>query len=143
MTVFDLHHTVTAEEIDAQDHVHNLRYLRWALWAAGKHLASLGFDAEVALDAGRGWVVRDHQITYRRAAKQQDDVVIRTWISDVRKYAVTRGFLITRQSDQSILARGRTRWVYVDLRRHRALMIPEEFQKSLFAVNTPPPPWER
>lgn len=52
---FDLHHTVADDEIDAQQHVHNLRYLQWTLWAARDHSAAEGWDAAAALKDGLGW----------------------------------------------------------------------------------------
>ena len=51
---FDLEHCVADEEIDAQQHVHNLRYLQWTLWAAG-HTRAGGWDAKAALEEGFGW----------------------------------------------------------------------------------------
>ena len=65
---FDYPHTVDPDEIDAQEHVHNLRYLQWTLWAAGDHSAAMGWDSRGALERGLGWVVRAHDITYRAAA---------------------------------------------------------------------------
>ena len=140
---FDLHHTVTAEEIDAQNHVHNLRYLHWTLGAAHHHTAALGWDSAAALKCGLGWVVRDHEITYRAAALEGDQIVVRTWVSDVRKYAITRNYAITRPSDRTVLARASTRWVFVDLNQHRALSIPDDALRAIqVCERTPSMPWE-
>ena len=142
-TIYDFSHTVGDDEIDAQQHVHNLRYLQWALWAARDHVAELGWDAAAGLRAGVGWVVRDHTITYRAAALAGDDIVVRTWISESRRYAITRQFCIGRPSDQTILARGQTRWVFVDLTRHRALSIPPEAAAAVVVCQQKPGmPWE-
>ena len=75
---FDFLHTVLEDEIDAQMHVHNLRYLQWTLWAAGKHTKAIGWDAGAALQRGVGWVVREHRIQYRLAAVAGDQLVVRT-----------------------------------------------------------------
>lgn len=139
---FDLAHTVTDDEIDAQRHVHNLRYLQWTLWAARDHVASMGYDRDRMHAEGIGWVVRDHEITYRAAAIADDVIVVRTWISESRRYAVTRKFVICRPADQTVLARGQTRWVYVDLRRHKAMAIPPEILAMVDSTSTPPLPWE-
>jgi len=71
---FDLEHRVDDSEIDAQQHVHNLRYLQWTLWAAGEHTRVGGWDAKAALEKGLGWVVRSHDITYRDAAIAGDEL---------------------------------------------------------------------
>lgn len=139
---FDFHHTVQPEEVDAQAHVHNLRYLQWTLWAARDHNAAAGWDAAAALDRGLGWVVRDHESTYRVAAVVHDEVLIRTWISDVNRYACVRKYLICRPKDHKVLCRVSTRWVFIDLREHRALDVPKAAiaGHTVYARN-PPHPW--
>ena len=140
---FDICHTVTADEIDAQEHVHNLRYLQWTLWAAGKHTESLGWDAKAALDRGVGWVVREHSVKYRAAALAGDEIVVRTWVQDLQRFASRRKYVVCRPADQTVLARVETRWVFVDLRNHKALEIPVDLADSLTVCSEPPPlPWE-
>ncbi|MEO1527782.1 MAG: acyl-CoA thioesterase [Planctomycetota bacterium] len=140
---FDLSHTVSEDEIDAQMHVHNLRYLQWTLWAAGKHTSAIGWDTKAALDRGVGWVVREHKIQYRMAALAGDELIVRTWVHDLQRFASRRKYVICRLSDRSVLARVETRWVFADLRNHKALAIPDEAKARLIVCNQPPPlPWE-
>jgi acyl-CoA thioester hydrolase len=140
---FDLTHTVTEDEMDAQQHVHNLRYLQWTLWAAGRHTESMGWDIQAAHARGTGWVVREHSIQYRNAALAGDEIIVRTWVHDLQRFASRRKSLICRPSDQSVLARVETRWVFVDLRNHKALAIPAEATARLVVCRCPPPvPWE-
>lgn len=143
MTYFDLRHTVSPDEIDAQGHVHNLRYLQWTLWAAGKHSAALGWDADAALREGMGWVVRNHDVTYRAAAMEGDDLVIRTWVSEIARFASRRRYTICRPHDQTLLARVETRWVYVDLNQHRVVAIPTSVASQIEVCDPAPClPWE-
>jgi acyl-CoA thioester hydrolase len=140
---FDYFHTVTDDEIDAQQHVHNLRYLQWTLWAARDHSAQVGWNAAQQLAAGVGWVVRSHEIQYRAAALAGDEVVVRTWISEMNRFASRRGFTISRAADRKLLARGETRWVLVDLNARRAISVPDEAVEMLLVLPKPPPlPWE-
>ncbi|MCH5376949.1 MAG: acyl-CoA thioesterase [Planctomycetes bacterium] len=143
MPFFDLRHTVTPDEIDAQGHVHNLRYLQWTLWAAGEHSKVAGWDAATALRSGFGWVVRSHDVTYRAAALAGDELTIRTWVSDLARFASRRKYVICRPDDRAILARVETRWVYVDLTQHRVVAIPRDVVSQI-AVCDPAPclPWE-
>ena len=139
---FDLLHTVEQDEIDAQQHVHNLRYLQWTLWAAGRHTESIGWDAKGALAQGVGWVVREHSIQYRSAAVAGDEIVIRTWVHDLQRFASRRKYVICRPADRAVLAKIETRWVFVDLRQHKAMPIPTEAKERLVVCGTPPPmPW--
>ncbi|MCC9603954.1 acyl-CoA thioesterase [Stieleria sp. JC731] len=131
------------DEIDAQQHVHNLRYLQWSLWAAGKHTEAIGWDAKHALNQGVGWVVREHSIQYRVAAVAGDEVVIRTWVSDLQRFASRRKYIIFRPSDRAVLAKIETRWVFVDLTRHKVMSIPQEARESLTVLDAAPAlPWE-
>ncbi|MDB4338880.1 acyl-CoA thioesterase [Rubripirellula sp.] len=140
---YDLMHQVEADEIDAQQHVHNLRYLQWTLWAAGQHTRVGGWDAEAGLREGVGWVVRKHDITYRAAAIAGDELIIRTWVSEIARFASKRKYVICRPRDQAVLARVETRWVYVDLNRHKVLAIPDQLTAQLKVCDPAPPlPWE-
>ncbi|MEM6470454.1 MAG: acyl-CoA thioesterase [Planctomycetota bacterium] len=142
MQHFDLLHTVASDEIDAQQHVHNLRYLQWTLWAAGRHVEAVGWDTKAALARGMGWVVREHSVQYRAAAVAGDKIVVRTWVHDMQRFASRRKYLICRPADRTLLARVETRWVFVDLREHRVLSIPEEAKIGLAPVPAPPLPYE-
>jgi len=141
LAYYDLAHLVADDEIDSQLHVHNLRYLQWTLWAAGKHSAALGWDSKEAAANGLGWVVRKHEITYRMAAFAGDELVIRTWISDIDRYASIRKTVICRPSDQAVLARVDTRWVYVNLNVHKVVEIPDSVRNVMVQSKTPPMPW--
>lgn len=136
-------HCVTPDEIDQQQHVHNLRYLQWTLWSAHAHSAAAGWDSAAALRDGIGWVVRSHDITYRAPAFAGDDVIIQTWVSELTTIALRRRFIICRPADRKILAKGETRWVLADLRRKKALEVPAEAAAQVQVLASPPPlPWQ-
>lgn len=142
--VYQYTHRVTPDEIDQQQHVHNLRYLQWTLHAAHAHSAATGWDANAALQRGIGWVVRSHDITYRAAALAGDDVIVQTWLSEATSIAVRRRYMICRPADHQVLAKVETRWVLVDLRVHRVLKLTDEELAKIEVVPTVPPlPWDR
>jgi len=141
-SVFHYTHRVTPDEIDSQQHVHNLRYLQWSLWAAHAHSTAGGWDSAAALARGVGWVVRSHEITYRAAAFADDDLIVQTWIADLSAVALNRRYLVLRPRDEQVLAKITTRWVFVDLTRHRAIAIPDKAAAMISVVSSPPPlPW--
>ena len=141
--VFEYTLTVRPEEIDSQQHVHNLRYLQWTLWAAHAHSAADGWDAAEAQERGIGWVVRSHDITYRAAAFAGDQIVIQTWISELTDMTLHRKYVILRPKDQTVLARACTRWAFVDLVQRRAIKIPHEVRQHIQVVaKIPPIPWK-
>ena len=137
-SVFQYKHTVTAEEIDSQQHVHNLRYLQWTLWAAHAHTSSGGWAAAAALQLGIGWVVRSHDITYRAAAFARDEIIVQTWISELSAVTVNRRYVIFRPQDRRVLARVCTRWAFVDLKQRKAIAIPDEVAAMITVVDKMP-----
>lgn len=139
---FDFQHTVTADEIDAQQHVHNLRYLQWTLWAAGAHTRACGWQADEAREAGIGWVVRNHQIKYQAAAKKGDEIIVRTWVSEIQRFASRRNYVICRPADKTLLSRVETRWVYVDLNVEKVIAVPDDVASLMQVIQSPPMPWD-
>ena len=140
---FDHPHVVTADEIDAQQHVHNLRYLQWSLWAAGAHTRSMGLDTAAELERGFGFVVREHSAVYRAAALAGQAIVARTWISQIDRFSSWRKTNICRPCDQKVLTKVETRWVYADLRNHKVAEIPAAIRDAAKILETPPPmPWD-
>ena len=140
---FDFEHTVSEDEIDAQGHVHNLRYLQWTLWAAGAHTKAIGWDSATALEQGFGWVVRSHDATYRAAAMAGDKITVRTWVSDIARFASRRKYMVCRPADKTLLARVETRWVYVDLSVRKVVAIPRQAAAQLVVCDAAPElPWQ-
>lgn len=143
-SVFQYRHCVTEDEIDSQQHVHNLRYLQWTLWAAHAHSKAGGWDSAAALQRGVGWVVRSHDIVYRAAAFFGDELTIVTWVSEMNDIAITRRYWILRPSDKQLLARVSTKWVFVDLTQHKALPIPEAAKQTVEVLERSPRlPWDK
>lgn len=139
---FDHPHIVADDEIDAQQHVHNLRYLQWSLWAAGGHTRAMGLDTGAELERGFGFVVREHGAVYRAAALAGQKIVVRTWISQIDRFSSWRKSYICRLSDRCILTKVDTRWVYADLKRHKVAEIPPQIRRSAKVLSAPPPmPW--
>jgi acyl-CoA thioester hydrolase len=140
--VYQYSHCVTQDEIDQQQHVHNLRYLQWTLWAAHAHSAAAGWDSAVALRGGVGWVVRSHDITYRSAAFAGDEFIIQTWVSELHASTLRRRYVICRPADKQVLARVQTRWVLADLRVRKAMEVSAAIASQIRVLKTPPPlPW--
>lgn len=142
--VFDFAYTVHPDEIDDQQHVHNLRYLQWTLWAAHRHTEACGWNSARELHERKiGWVVRSHDVAYRNPAFAGDQLIVRTWVADVTHVASRRKYVICRPADQSILCRVETRWAFVDLAQRKAIAIPDEVLRLLQPVSQHPSlPWE-
>lgn len=117
----------TAADIDEQDHVSNLVYLRWALDAARAHSDARGWDRAAYLQVGAAWFVRRHEIDYLRAAQQGAAITVTTWVESWKRASCVRCTDIAAE-DGSLLARVATTWALVELASGRPTRIPEALQ---------------
>lgn len=121
----------------AVPHVSNIEYLGWLEAAAVAHADSLGFDRATLEAARMMWFVARHEIDYEAEAWLGDELVIATWVRDMRRVRSWRDSLIIRPADQTVIARSSTLWVLVDLDSRRPRRIPRAMAER-FSPLAPP-----
>lgn len=113
----ELSHTVRLRarsyEMDSLGHVNNAVYLNWVEEATVEHARVLGFARDDASGLGGFWVVRRHEILYRRPATAGDELAVTTRIVGLDRARVTRRTTIARVDDEAVLAEATTEWVWV------------------------------
>jgi acyl-CoA thioester hydrolase len=122
------------EVIDVNGHVNNLEYLRWMQEVATAHSAAQGWDLVRYQETHSSWVIRSHTIEYLRPAFAGDAILLGTWIAGFDEQVSPRKYLFVRASDQKILARAETLWVYVDALTGRPTTIPVAFRAAFDVV---------
>jgi acyl-CoA thioester hydrolase len=135
--VFEFPLKVTTADLDGViRHVNNLVYLKWMQSAAVAHSAIQGWPAERYQALGAGWVVRSHQIEYLQAAFADDDIVVRTWVANLRKVTSLRRFKIVRTSgeNETLLAVAATDWAFIHFATHQPKRIPPEVASAFEVV---------
>lgn len=137
VTVFEYRHTVIAEDIDDLGHAGNFHYVKWMQHAAVAHSSALGWPPERYHRIGAGWVVRSHQITYLRPAFEGEQLVIRTWVANMKTATSLRRYEIRRQDDGELLARAETDWAFVNYARQKPVRIPPEVAERFPLADTP------
>lgn len=135
--VFHRSVTVGPESIDAVGHVNNREYLRWMEEIAVEHSTAQGWPMERYFAQRTAWVAISHYIEYLRPAQAGEVIDIHTWVANwnlrdsMRRYAVLR--------EGKLLARGETRWAFVDLDSGRARDIPVEVGTAFAVVEEDDP----
>ena len=121
-------HTVVDADLDGLGHANNISYLKWMQSAALAHSAAQGWPAEAYAALGCGWVVRTHFIEYLSPALLNDQIVVRTWVADMKKVTSLRRFLIqtVRDNQPFILAKAETNWAFIDYRTGFPKRVPPE-----------------
>jgi acyl-CoA thioester hydrolase len=124
-SVFEYRHVVRDDEIDELQHASNLVYLKWTQAAAMAHSDAAGWTAQRYFERQTGWVVRSHEIEYLQPAFAGEEIVVKTWIADMKRISSLRRYVISRPADGARLAIAATNWAFVDYRTGRLTRIPE------------------
>lgn len=120
---------VLPEDIDFMGHVNNARYLGWVQDTVLAHWQKLAPAEEVARLA---WVALKHEITYRRPAFLDDDVIAETVLE---KIAGARSFYntIIRRGEE-VLAEVKSMWCCIDAQSHRPARIDRDVAERCFGM---------
>lgn len=128
---FTLTVKVQPEDIDMQGHVNNIVYLRWVQDAAVAHWGAIAPQHE---QEKLIWVVRRHEIDYKKPAMQGDTILLQTWIGSASRLAFDRHTAMLRASDLRLLALARTVWCPIDRNSGKPTDVSPEI-RSLFAAS--------
>ncbi|MCF6308845.1 MAG: acyl-CoA thioesterase [Flavobacteriaceae bacterium] len=128
MNVFSEIFTVPASAIDERNHVNNLTYLQWCVDAAEKHWNKFTSDQ---IEEKYVWFVLNHNINYKNAAFEGEELKLTTWIEKNEGVKSERHYKITRIKDDKTLIEAKTVWCLLNAETLRPTKITEEI-KSLF-----------
>ena len=118
---------IPSSAIDENGHVNNVAYVQWMQDAAVEHYASIGGVAVQGPDVT--WVVREHRIEYLLPAFAGEEIEIKTWVENMRRVRSLRKYEFVRKSDNKVLVRGETDWVFVDVKTGAPRAIPESVSR--------------
>jgi acyl-CoA thioester hydrolase len=121
----------------AVPHVSNIEFIRWIDRAAELHADDLGYTRQAMVDRGIMWFVVRHEIDYLAEAWADDELVVATWVRDMRRVKSWRDTLVVRPADKTILCRAATLWVLVDLATRRPTRIDEVMARRFSPLIAP------
>ena len=125
--------TVAPEDIDFMGHVNNARYLNWVQDAVLAHWRGLAPSEEVA---SKAWVALKHEITYRKPAFLEDDVIAQTVLE---RFNGARAFYRTViQRGEDVLAEVQSSWCCIDAETLRPARIGEHLREFFFPEEDQP-----
>lgn len=114
-TFFDLKLKVQPEHIDLLGHVNNVVYVKWMQDVATAHIDHIGLGLEQYLELKHAMVAVEHHMQYKKASLLGDEVVLRTWLSDINALYSYRQYVFYRPADRSILFVASTKWACVEI----------------------------
>lgn len=124
--IFSHRFTIPSAANDLNGHVNNVNYVQWMQEVATLHSDAEGCTFESCQKLGAAWVVRAHQIEYLRPAFAGEEIEILTWVCNLKRTRSLRRYRFLRSSDQMLLARAETDWVFINTQTGRPISIPAE-----------------
>ncbi|MBL0938083.1 MAG: acyl-CoA thioesterase [Gemmatimonadaceae bacterium] len=134
LQVFDISIDIQPADIDDNEHVNNVVYLKWIFDVA---LAHWNVSAPPEMKAEYGWVATRHEIDYRREAVMGDQIIARTWIGGVDSRRFERLTEIVRGQDDHVLARARSMWTLIARETGKITRIPPHMVQLFSAYMHP------
>ena len=123
--------TVLPDDIDFMGHVNNARYLGWVQDAVLSHWHKF---APVEAVAAHGWVALKHEITYRKPAFLEDEVIAKVVLESIAGARAFYRTVVARGED--VLAEISSSWCFIDT----ATLRPARIGQDIAAFFFPPPP---
>lgn len=132
--IFEVRRRVAWADLDPAQHVNNSIYLGYIEDCGMQVIAAFGWPVTRMISEGFAILIRRHQIEYLYQAKLDDELVIQTWASDVRRSTANRYYRITQACNGKKVANAISQGVWVDLSSGRPIRIPENLLHD-FAPN--------
>ena len=117
--IFDLKMRVKPEHIDILGHVNNVVYVQWMQDIASAHIEELGLGVKQYIELKHAMVAVEHQMQYRKAALEGEEIVLRTWLNDINSLYLFRQYAFYRPSDRALLFVANTKWACIEIETGR------------------------
>ena len=111
MTVFELTHTVISEDLDDLMHVNNVRYVQWVQDIAMAHWEAATTPLQ---QHDNIWVLVSHHIDYKAAAKLNDEIHLKTYVTRSEGVTSTRLVEIYLKGTKRLIVESETKWCLLD-----------------------------
>ena len=120
MTVFELTHTVISEDLDDLMHVNNVRYVQWVQDIAKAHWEAATTPLQ---QHDNIWVLVSHHIDYKAAAKLNDEIHLKTYVTRSEGVTSTRLVEMYHKGTKKLIVKSETKWCLLDLltKKHKRI----------------------
>lgn len=132
MKPFSIKITVAPDDLDDLDHVNNVRYVQWIQDISKAHWTH---KAPKILQDDVVWVVLNHNITYKSAAKLNDTITIETYIAGSHGATTIRIVDMYLEDNGQHLVHSETEWCLLQGKTLKPMRIPPEI-KAIFETES-------
>ncbi|MDC0535002.1 acyl-CoA thioesterase [Francisellaceae bacterium] len=124
--VFEHSFPVKHEDIYFNGHVANDVYVRWMYESALQHSIYVGIDLDTYVEMNTMIVVRRNEVDYYYPAYEGDEIIVKTWVDELRRSSATRFFEIMLKNDRKLLVKAKSIYVSLNLTTHRPISMPQK-----------------
>lgn len=109
--IFEYPISIHISDIDENEHVNNISYLKWVQDVA---IAHWNFVSDTDMRSKYLWVVSRHEIDYLKAAYLESKLIAKTWVVEPQGAKSDRFVQIYDTSTETIIAKIKTTWILLD-----------------------------
>lgn len=128
--IFDQTLIVQDEHIDRLGHVNNVCYVAWMQDIAIAHSEYLGLGLAEYQQLNHAMVAVEHHVQYRKPLIVGQEVVLRTWLSDLNSLYSTRQYVFFNSFTQEIYFVAQTKWACIELATGRVKRMSPTFLQT-------------
>ena len=116
-------------ETDQMGVVYHANYFIWFEVGRVELLRQLGFSYKDMEQQDNCFIaVVDARCRYKSPARYDDEVIVKTWLKNIRESVIHFGYELLRAEDGSLIAEGETTHIVADARM-RKTVLPEKYMK--------------
>lgn len=123
MLTFEKEITVSTKDLDARNHVNNVRYVQWVQDIAEDNWIA---NTTTALREMYYWVMLSHHIQYKAEAVLGDQLLLKTYVTKSEGLRSTRIVDIYNQKTNKLLTTSETIWCLMSHETHKPTRITQE-----------------
>jgi len=117
-------------ETDQMGVVYHANHFIWFEVGRVELLRQLGFAYKDMEQQDNCFIaVVDARCRYKAPARYDDEIIVRTWLKNIRESAIHFGYELVRVEDGSVLAEGETTHIVADAQMRRTTL-PEKYTKA-------------
>ena len=117
-------------ETDQMGVVYHANHFVWFAVGRVELLRQLGFSYKDMEQQDNCFIaVVDARCRYKAPARYDDEVVVKTWLKNIRESVIHFGYELLRGDDRSLIAEGETTHIVADAQM-RKTVLPEKYMKA-------------
>jgi len=125
--VIDLPFRVRYAETDQMGVAYYANYLVWFEMGRSEYCRTVGYPYTDVENDGFVMVVAEAKVRYKRPARYDDNLVVRTTMPEVRSRVCRFSYQIVKQDSGELLAEGETVHVVVDKKTGKPTSMPQHY----------------